>query len=75
MMWVPTEALLLILGSGVADCEIKAVLLNLRSLLAGFAIGVATKVALTCPMVTALGGGRYLRLTPGTLWRSSNPHR
>ena len=48
MMWVLTVALLLvILGSGVADSEIKAVLVNRRSLLAGFVIGVATKVAVT----------------------------
>src|SRR5215207_66608 len=48
MIWVLTEALLLLLlGSGVAESEIKAVLVNRRSLFAGFVIGVATKVAVT----------------------------
>jgi hypothetical protein len=47
-MWVFTEELLLLLlGSGVADSEIKAVLVNRRSLFAGFVIGVATKVVVT----------------------------
>src|SRR5215207_4996004 len=48
MIWVLTEALLLLLlGSGVAESEINAVLVNFRSLFAGFVIGVATKVAVT----------------------------
>jgi hypothetical protein len=43
-----TEALLLLLlGSGVADSEMKVVLVNRRSLRAGLPIGVATKVAVT----------------------------
>src|SRR5215207_8996810 len=47
-MWVSTEALLLVLlESVVAASEIKAVLLNRRSLRAGFVMGVATKVAVT----------------------------
>ena len=53
MMWVVTEALLLsLLGSGVAESEIKAVLVNRRSLFAGFVIGVATNVAV---MLVPLG--------------------
>jgi hypothetical protein len=57
MMWVVTEALLLsllgsLLGSSVAESEIKAVLVNRRSLFAGFVIGVATNVAV---MLVPLG--------------------
>jgi hypothetical protein len=52
-MRVSTEALLLVLlGWGVVDCEIKGVWLNRRSLLAGFVIGVAIKVAV---MLAPLG--------------------
>jgi hypothetical protein len=45
-MWTRTDAvLLLLLGSGVADSAMNEVFVKRRSLWAGLAIGVATRVA------------------------------
>src|SRR5262245_11105327 len=59
-----TEAVLLAgFGSAAPDCEMKAVLVTLRSLCAGFGIGVATRVAVTLPPLGMLSTVQKLPAT------------